>query len=153
MVALGVSECFWADGDILDWTRRIRDAGGVSIAAHPVHLGQTDKQTYLLWHRRRELATEFDAWEVASGKLLFNQVLSSGLPMIANSDLHKMHHMSSWKTVLRCERHPEAILDAIRKQEVEFQYDADVAPRWTGPETDPVTRTGPFRPRPKRDAA
>jgi hypothetical protein len=141
VVALGVEEFFWADGDVLDWTRRIRDLGGVSVAAHPVHLGQAGKQTYLLWNRRRELAGELDAWEVASGRILFDPVAGSGLPMIASSDLHKPEQMSSWKTVLRCERHPEAILRAIVRQEVSFQYYADVEPERLGDATDPLTRT------------
>jgi hypothetical protein len=97
VVALGVSEFFWADGDVLEWTRKIRDQGAVSVGAHPVYLGHPGKQTYHLWHRRKELESELDAWEVASGRNLFDEVLSSGLPMIANSDLHKPKHMTSWE--------------------------------------------------------
>jgi hypothetical protein len=128
VVALGVSEFFWADGDVLEWTRKIRDQGAVSVGAHPVYLGHPGKQTYHLWHRRKELESELDAWEVASGRNLFDEVLSSGLPMIANSDLHKPKHMTSWKTVLRCERHPEAVLRAIRHQDLRFHYYMDAAP-------------------------
>ena len=46
-------------------------------------------------------------------------------PKIASSDLHVARQMTSWKTVLDCERHPEAILDAIRKQKLSFSFYED----------------------------
>jgi hypothetical protein len=44
------------------------------------------------------------------------------LPMVASSDLHVRSQLSSWKTVFDCERHPEAIMDAIRKQDLSFKF-------------------------------
>jgi predicted metal-dependent phosphoesterase TrpH len=125
ILALGVSEYLSADGDVAEIAQAIREHGAVSIAAHPVDSGKFEKQTYHLWNRRNELENAFDAWEVASGDRLFPEVLQSRLPKIASSDLHIARHMTSWKTILECERHPEAILDAIRKQEVQFRFYRD----------------------------
>jgi predicted metal-dependent phosphoesterase TrpH len=125
ILALGISKYISADGDVADLAREIRDAGCVSIAAHPVDSGKLEKQTYHLWNRRAELAQAFDAWEVASGDRLFPEVLNSSLPKIASSDLHIARQMTSWKTVLDCERHPEAVLRAIKKQEVQFRFYRD----------------------------
>ena len=125
IIALGIEGLLCADGDAVDICRSIRRHGGLAIAAHPVSTRKTEKQTYELWGRREELAPEFDAWEVASGPYLFDEVLESGLPMIASSDLHSLKQMTSWKTVLSCERHPEAVLNAIRKQKVKFQFYRD----------------------------
>lgn len=129
VLALGVTDWISADGDIVDLARRIRAAGGLAIAAHPVSTRKIEKQTYHLWERRKELRKEFDAWEVASGPYLFEEVLRSGLPMLANSDLHHPRQISSWKTVftgLRRERRPdvqlEAIFDRIRRQELSFTF-------------------------------
>jgi hypothetical protein len=122
VLAVGVDEYIPADLDALDMTRRIREAGGVAIAAHPVHTRKFEPQTYHLWSRRRELEHAFDAWEVASGPHLFDEVADSKLPKIASSDLHHPRQMRSWKTVLDCERHPEAILEAIRRQRVRFHF-------------------------------
>lgn len=105
--------------------RAIRAGGGLAVAAHPVFSRRLEKQTFFLWDRRAELAAEFDAWEVASGRHLFSEVLASGLPMIANSDLHHPRQMESWKTALRCERDPAAILDAVRRQNISFEYYRD----------------------------
>ncbi|MGZ3724081.1 MAG: PHP domain-containing protein [Bdellovibrionales bacterium] len=125
VVVLGAEEYLSADQEIPDLLRQVRGLGGLSIAAHPVSTGHLEPQTYYLWSRRQELANKFDAWEVASGRHIFDEVLHSGLPMIANSDLHHPRQMSSWKTKLHCERHRDAIFRAIRKQEVEFTYFQD----------------------------
>jgi len=123
ILAVGCEEWVSADQDALEIARAIRQAGGLSISSHLVPNGQlTEKKTLHLWNRKEELAPEFDAWEVASGPVIFDEVLRSGLPMIANSDLHHPRQMRSWKTRLECERHPEAILRAIRKQNLSFSF-------------------------------
>jgi histidinol phosphatase-like PHP family hydrolase len=126
VLGLGVHEFVSADGDILSLLRAIRSQGALSIAAHPVSTGKFEPQTFHLWSRRDELALEFDAWEVASGPRLFEAVLESGLPLVASSDFHHPGHINAWKTVFDCERHPQAILDAIREQRLTFRFYNDV---------------------------
>lgn len=125
MLALGIFDYVDPNLDIPELCEQIREKGGLSVAAHPVSTRRAEKQTYHLWDRRHELASCFDAWEVASGPHLFPEVLHSGLPMIANSDLHHKNQISSWKTVFHCEREREAILDAIRKQDLRFMFYRD----------------------------
>ena len=127
ILGLGVREWMSADADSVDLARGIRAQGALAIAAHPVSTRKFEKQTYHLWNRREELAQEIDAWEVASGPVLFDEVAASGLPMLANSDLHHPRQINAWKTVLECERHVEAVLEAIRRQEVRFQRYTEVA--------------------------
>lgn len=122
ILALGATQYIAADPDVIELAQLIHAQGALAIAAHPVSTRKREKQTYHLWDRKEELAEVFDAWEVASGPYLFDEVLRSRLPMIANSDLHRPSQMSSWKTILSCEKHPEAILEAIRKQEVSFRF-------------------------------
>lgn len=122
IVGLNVSQFLPADPDAADLCRAIRAQGGLAIAAHPVSTRKMEKQTFHLWDRREELAQEFDAWEVASGPYIFDEVAEAALPKIASSDLHQRRQMSSWKTVFECERHPEAILEAIRRQELSFRF-------------------------------
>jgi hypothetical protein len=127
VLALGVRQ--WIDPclDIPELCDAIRGAGGLAIAAHPVSTRRWEKQTYHLWDRRAELINKFDAWEVASGAQLFPEVLQSKLPKIANSDLHHRGQMSSWKTVFSCEKKEEALLDAIREQDLRFEFFRDPA--------------------------
>jgi hypothetical protein len=125
LLALGTTSYLNPNQEIPGLCRAIRAEGGLAIAAHPVSTRKFEKQTYHLWDRREELAGEFDAWEVASGPHIFPEVMHSGLPLIANSDLHSAPQISSWKTVLSCERDPEAILDAIRRQDLQFHFYRD----------------------------
>lgn len=127
LLGIGVSHFMRADEDVLELARKIRAQGAIAVAAHPVSTRIAEKQTFHMWNRREELLTEIDAWEVASGPHLFDEVLRSAVPKLANSDLHRPTQMSSWKTVLDCERHPEAILDAIRRQEISFKFFTDPA--------------------------
>ena len=122
ILGIGISKFISADGSPQKLSQQIRDQGGISVAAHPVNSRKLEKQTYYLWNRRQELADTFDAWEVASGTILFDEVAETKLPKIANSDLHIERHLESWKTVLHCELKSEAILDKIRKQDIEFRY-------------------------------
>lgn len=125
VVGLGISKFIWADQDIPELCAAIREQGGLSVAAHPVWTRKVEKQTFHLWDRREELRNSFDAWEVASGPFIFDEVANTDLPKIASSDLHVAKQMTSWKTVLHCERHPEAILRAIKRQELEFVFYED----------------------------
>lgn len=128
LVVLGTTQFISADKPIKELLQEIRYHNGLSIAAHPVNTGHREAQTYYLWSKREELRHEFDAWEVASGPKLFPQVLHSGLPLIANSDLHHPRQISSWKTVLHCSPNQQEIFQAIRKQELEFQFYQDPVP-------------------------
>ena len=127
ILALGVSDFISADADILTLISQIKDQGALTIAAHPVSTQKLEMQTFHLWNRREELAPLIDAWEVASGPYLFAEVLHSKLPKIASSDLHHSKQISSWKTILSCEKHPQAILEAIKNQHVSFQFYEDKA--------------------------
>lgn len=133
LLAVGTTSYVDPSLDIPEICAAIRESGGISVAAHPVSTRKFEKQTYHLWDRRHELAAHFDAWEVASGPHLFPEVLHSGLPMIANSDLHLPQQISSWKTVMTSEKKPEAILQDIRRQNIQFQfYQEKVALNWHG---------------------
>ena len=128
VLAIGVEKYLSADDDIISLCQWTRNNGGLSIAAHPVDMGTIDKQTLYLWNRKEEFAPYFDAWEVASGPKIFREVLTSGLPIVASSDFHRPKHINAWKTKLSCERHPEAILNAIRKQELSYYFYEDRLP-------------------------
>lgn len=122
ILGLGISEYLPADADPVELIRSVHEQGGLAIAAHPVHTRKMEKQTYELWDRRRELEPLFDAWEVASGPHLFDEVAATKFPKIASGDVHVARQIRSWKTLLTCERHPQAILGAIQRQELDFTF-------------------------------
>ena len=93
----------------------IHAQGALAIASHPhefkTHWG---KNTLYFWKNIDEYAPLLDAWEIANRDDLFNPIGLKRLPFIANSDFHKPKHIFSWKTVLFCDKDPEAIKQCIR---------------------------------------
>ena len=95
--------------------REIHAQGGLAIASHPHEIkGHWGKNTLHLWENIDEYAPLIDAWEVANRDDIFNPIGLKKLPFIANSDFHKPKHIHSWKTLLYCEKDPEAIKQCIR---------------------------------------
>ena len=93
----------------------IQQQHGLAVAAHPhVMKGRWDRDTLYLWEHQDEFASLLDAWEIANRDDIFNPVGLQRLPYIANSDFHKPKHIYSWKTLLNCEKHPDAIKQCIR---------------------------------------
>src|SRR5215469_14482579 len=93
----------------------IHSQGALAIASHPhefkTHWG---KNTLYFWEHIDQYAPLLDAWEVANRDDIFNPIGLKRLPFVANSDFHKPKHIFSWKTVLFCEKDPEAIKQCIR---------------------------------------
>jgi processive 1,2-diacylglycerol beta-glucosyltransferase len=100
---------------IVQTIAEIHAQGALAIASHPHEFKTTwGKNTLYLWENLEQYAPLLDAWEVASRDDVFNPVGLRRLPFVANSDFHKPKHIFSWKTVLFCEKDPEAIKECIR---------------------------------------
>jgi processive 1,2-diacylglycerol beta-glucosyltransferase len=100
---------------IIQTIAEIHAQGALAIASHPhefkTHWG---KNTLYFWENIDQFAPLLDAWEVANRDDIFNPIGLKRLPFVANSDFHKPKHIFSWKTVLFCEKDPEAIKQCIR---------------------------------------
>lgn len=122
IVALGVTEWISADQDFKSIAREIKNKGGFAIAAHPLAPHPHRNKPYYLWEQRAELEDEFDAWEITYHSTLLQEVVTSNLTKIASSDLHRPDQIKSWKTALSCGRDQTMIFNAIRSQNVQFQF-------------------------------
>jgi len=122
ILALDIHEYINPDLPLLEIIDAVHAQGGLAIAAHPVSTGKLEHQTYQLWGMREQLAPHIDAWEVASGRTIFEEVHKSGLPLIANSDLHVPSQIESWKTAFTVEKTVGAIKNAIVQQDLSFEY-------------------------------
>lgn len=101
--------------DLAETIGEIHLQGGLAVASHP-HLMKTEwgKNTLYLWENQDRYAPMLDAWEIANRNNIFSPVGLKRLPFLANSDFHKPKHIESWKSLLRCEKEPEAIKACIR---------------------------------------
>jgi len=97
---------------------QIHSQGGLAVAAHP-HIMKSEwgKNTLFLWENQEVFAPIIDAWEIANRNNIFTPVGLKRFAFLANSDFHKPRHIYSWKTLLHCEKDPEAIKDCIRRNE------------------------------------
>ncbi|MBV9491563.1 MAG: PHP domain-containing protein, partial [Verrucomicrobia bacterium] len=100
---------------IVQTIAEIHAQGALAVASHP-HEFKTawGKNTLYFWENVGQYAPLLDAWEVANRDDIFSLAGLKRLPFIASSDFHKPKHIFSWKTVLFCEKHPEAIKECIR---------------------------------------
>ena len=122
ILILGVEEYISPDLDVPDILLAAKNAGGLTIAAHPFHTGDFEFQTFYLWSRREKLKGLIDAWEVSYRKKVSAEVMQSGLPLIASSDFHRLDHMTSWKTTLYCKNTFGEIQKCIQNQNLDFYY-------------------------------
>jgi hypothetical protein len=104
--------------EIPEIIHRIHLQGALAVASHP-HIMKSEwgKNTLYLWENQEKFAPLLDAWEIANRNNIFNDIGLKRLPFIANSDFHKPKHIYSWKTLIHCEKDPEAIKDCIRRNE------------------------------------
>ncbi len=104
--------------DYVQMIARIHAQGGLAVASHP-HVSESEwgKNTLFLWENMNMFVPIIDAWEIANRNDLFAPAGFKRLAFLANSDFHKPKHIYSWKTLLQCEKHPEAIKDCICRNE------------------------------------
>jgi len=94
----------------------LKHQDALSVACHPFVRNHTrcNHSRYLSENIDR-FGELFDAWEVANRNDLSNEIGLRGLNYIANSDFHEPSHLSSWKTLLLCEKNIESVKHAIRR--------------------------------------
>jgi processive 1,2-diacylglycerol beta-glucosyltransferase len=118
--------------DLPETIAHIHAQGGLAVASHP-HRMKTEwgKNTLYLWENQERFAPLIDAWEIANRNNIFTPIGLKRLPFIANSDFHKPKHIDSWKTLLRCEKSPEAVKECIRmNRNVSITVYHDEAANW-----------------------
>jgi signal transduction histidine kinase/predicted metal-dependent phosphoesterase TrpH len=86
-----------------------------SIQRHPLHL----------WKHKERYEDKIDAWEIANREDLFGIVGLERFPYIANSDFHKPHHITSWKSMIYAEKEKEALKKAIIDKKVALLFFGD----------------------------
>lgn len=116
LLGLDLKEPINPDHDLKMLIHLIHKQGGLAVASHPHEMKSVwGKNTLYLWENQEEYVPLLDAWEIANRDDIFNPVGLKRLPFLANSDFHKPKHIYSWKTLLGCEKDPEAIKQCIRQ--------------------------------------
>lgn len=116
LLGIDLKEPVHPDLEMKDLVAAIHRQGALAVASHPHEMkSEWGKNTLFFWENQEEYVPLLDAWEIANRNNLFNPVGLKRLPFLANSDFHKPKHINSWKTLLNCEKDPEAIKQCIRE--------------------------------------
>lgn len=116
-VAVGLDRFVGVDPGLDVALDRARAAGAALIAAHPY----TPDQAEGAWRRTARFASEWrelrgfvDRFELFNRQEFFGWVADAGLPAVASGDFHRLEHLATWKTLLPCEKNPEAVVEYLR---------------------------------------
>ena len=113
----------------------IHRQGGLAIASHPplklsYFLNRDQESIHRhplhLWKYREKYADKIDAWEIANREDLFGGVGLERFTYIANSDFHKPHHITSWKSMIYAEKEKEDIKKSIVEKKVALFFFCDI---------------------------
>jgi len=117
-LALGLDEHVAVDGGIVEALEAANDLRAAVVAAHPY---SPDDLTSLRATRR--IAHEPDVfrplvhrYELFNRDEVFAWVAAACLPPIASGDVHTAKHLSSWKTLLPCEKDARTVVDYLRSR-------------------------------------
>jgi predicted metal-dependent phosphoesterase TrpH len=117
-LALGLEQHVSVDGGIVDALEAANELRAAVIAAHPY---TPDDVTSLRPTCR--IAREPDTfrrlvhrYELFNRDEVFSWIAEAGLAPVASGDVHRAAHIASWKTLLPCEKDPDAVVDYLRSR-------------------------------------
>ena len=127
ILGIDLKEAINPNQDAESVIEEIHRQGGLAIASHPplklsYFLNGDNESIHRhplhLWKHREKYSNKIDAWEIANREDLFGDVGLERFPYIANSDFHKPHHLTSWKSLIYAEKEKEAIKKSIVEKKV-----------------------------------
>ena len=116
-VAVSLRSFVGVDGGLEAALAGAREAGAALIAAHPYTLaeaGRSPRGTGRFAEDWRELAPQVDRFELFNRHDCFGWVAAERLPFVAAGDFHRLEHLSTWKTLVPCEKDERALVDYLR---------------------------------------
>ena len=117
-LAVGLEAFASIEDGLVSALETARDQGAAVIAAHPYSNGDSTplRPTRRIWRERESLRGLIHRYELFNRRETFAWVAEEGLPPIASGDFHRTENLSSWKTLLRCEKDDEAVVDCLRSR-------------------------------------
>jgi predicted metal-dependent phosphoesterase TrpH len=116
-VAVGLRRYVGMDDGLAAAMREARAAGAALVAAHPHDEGSdriSERTTRRFYREWRTLGGLADRFELFNQREVFGWVANAGLPSVASGDFHRLEHLSSWKTLLPCEKTEAAVVEYLR---------------------------------------
>jgi predicted metal-dependent phosphoesterase TrpH len=118
-LALGLCDYVHMESGLPAALAAARRQGAAIVAAHPhddsVPAGASPARlTRRFWRELDQLRPLVDRFELFNQDSLFSWVAERGLPAVAAGDFHLDAQLASWKTLILCEKHEQAVLGRLR---------------------------------------
>jgi predicted metal-dependent phosphoesterase TrpH len=117
-LAIGLPRFVSIDSGLTAALEDARDAGAAIVAAHPCSSEDPlPRRPTRRFHREREALRHLvHRYELFNRNETFAWVAEQRLPHVATGDFHRLQHLPSWKTLLRCEKDEQAVVDCLRSR-------------------------------------
>jgi predicted metal-dependent phosphoesterase TrpH len=117
-LALGLERFVSVDAGIVPALEAANDQGAAVVAAHPCSDEDWTslRPTRRIWRERRALRGLIHRYELFNRKETFGWIAAEDLPPVATGDFHRAEHLTSWKTLLRCERDADAVVAHLQSR-------------------------------------
>jgi 3',5'-nucleoside bisphosphate phosphatase len=116
VLALGLSAHVSVDNGIIPALHDAQAQGSALIAAHPYDADDWTplRSTRRIARERHVFERLVHRYELFNRDEIFSWVAHERLPVVATGDVHRAAHLSSWKTLLPCEKNAVAVVDYLR---------------------------------------
>jgi predicted metal-dependent phosphoesterase TrpH len=117
-LAIGIEQHISMEFGFVAALEAARAQGAAVIAAHPYAASDATplRATRRIWRERELLGDLIHRYELFNRKEVFAWVANEDLPPVASGDFHRQEHLSSWKTLLPCERDRGAVVEHLRSR-------------------------------------
>jgi hypothetical protein len=121
-LALGIDTHISMERGLVPALEAAQEQGAAVIAAHPYagHDATPLRATRRFWQDRATLDGLIHRYELFNRREVFSWVAEEELPPVATGDFHRSEHLWSWKTLLPCDRDPEAVIAHLRSRDRVF---------------------------------
>jgi predicted metal-dependent phosphoesterase TrpH len=115
-VAVGLRTFVSMDRGLGEAMSEARDSGAAIVAAHPhtPEHAHSDRATRRFFREWRLLGGLIDRFELFNQREVFSWVANAGLPSLASGDFHRAEDLSSWKTLIPCEKVEAEVVSYLR---------------------------------------
>jgi predicted metal-dependent phosphoesterase TrpH len=116
VIAVGLDSHVSVDFGIIPAVEAAHAQGAALIAAHPYAADDWTplRPTRRIERERGAFAKLLHRYELFNRNEVFSWVARERLPAVATGDVHRAAHLSSWKTLLPCEKDAGAVVDFLR---------------------------------------
>lgn len=117
-LALGIDDHIAMDHGFVAALEAAHEQGAAVIAAHPYSEDDSTplRATRRIWQEQELLGDLIHRYELFNRREVFAWVAAAELPPVATGDFHRREHLSSWKTLVPCDRDAEAVIGHLRSR-------------------------------------